>query len=117
MQTGPDLYITSKLTVEVVGGKDAVTSVKQITSVPGTYLRWGYKQVEEWKRLQSFGEGGFGTVYTEECISGQEKGSKRAVKEVKKAGRCDYKREIEAAMLFSHPDVRNSSIASTYAYR
>lgn len=49
-------------------------------------------------------------MYVEECVEGEDKGKRRAVKVVKKT-KGDFKREIEAAMLFSHSKV-NKLVAS-----
>lgn len=63
-----------------------------------------------WKRGKKLGEGGFGAVYREECIEGQEWGKLRAVKIIQKlssgnATVVDYSQELEAIARFSQPQV------------
>jgi hypothetical protein len=102
--TESDHYITSKLKVELVK-IDGHNVAKQTISVPRTWGSWNHERKEDWKRGdRRLGKGGGGSVYLEECIEGECKGGRRAVKVVKK-GHCDFKREIEAAMLFSHSKV------------
>lgn len=111
MQTESDHYIASKLEVELVGtGHNQV--IRQTISVPRTWTRsWKFERKEDWKRGKLLGEGGGGTVYLEECIEGESKDKQRAVKAVKRA-KCDFRREIEAAMIFSHEKVDKAIVCT-----
>jgi len=61
---------------------------------------------ERWVRERLLGTGGYGTVWLEKLITGNEEGTNRAVKVIRKP--VDYSREIEAIAKFSHPKVRES---------
>jgi hypothetical protein len=63
------------------------------------------KEEEQWKREQTLGSGTFGLVYLEKCVRGNGHGKVRAVKEIRKPENNDYYRELEAAALFSLPQV------------
>lgn len=70
---------------------------------------------EYWERRKHLGAGGFGSVWLEECVKGQQKGEMRAVKEIKRPQTLiDYNRELEALFKFSHARVRfpNNKIVS-----
>lgn len=56
---------------------------------------------ERWKRKRRLGQGGYGTVYLEQCFQGNNMGKLRAVKEIPKKGSGDYNRELEAIALLS----------------
>lgn len=56
---------------------------------------------EEWQRGGCLGEGGYGRVYLEECISGSNVGKIQAVKKLQKARNKDYHHELNAIALFS----------------
>lgn len=56
---------------------------------------------EEWQRGGCLGEGGYGRVYLEECISGSNVGKIQAVKKLQKARNRDYHHELNAIALFS----------------
>jgi len=104
MQTDSDHYIASRLDVELID-HDEGQITRQTIIVPRTTFTWASERKEDWVRLRDrdLGEGGGGCVFLERCVeSGLTK--ERAVKVVKRL-RIDHKREIEAAMLFSHPNV------------
>jgi hypothetical protein len=103
MQTESDHNLTSKLKVELlsIDGHDVA---RQTISMPRTWTSWSYERKEDWKRGARLGKGGGGEVYVEECVEGEAKGERRAVKVVKRI-KGNFKREIEAAMLFSHSKV------------
>lgn len=103
MHIESDQYIASKLTVELVqdGGR---TIARQTISEPRTWFSRAYNREEDWQRGRPLGKGSGGSVYLETCVKGISNKGLRAVKTVEK-GRIDYRREIEAAMLFSHPKV------------
>jgi hypothetical protein len=63
---------------------------------------------EEWQRGGFLGEGGYGRVYLEECISGSSAGKIRAVKKLVKARSKEYHHELNAIALFSLGKVRRS---------
>ena len=63
------------------------------------------RKEEKWSREKELGRGNYGNVWLERCIQGDDKGSLRAVKEVKKPESGEYYRELEAAVLFSHVKV------------
>ena len=67
---------------------------------------------EEWQRGGCLGEGGYGRVYLEECISGSNIGKIRAVKKLQKAKNKDYHQELNAIALFSLGKVRMLQLAS-----
>jgi len=100
MQTESD---HSKLKVELLA-IDGYEIARQTISVPGIWNIRTYERKEDWKRGVCLGEGSGGAVYVEECIEGEAKGEERAVKVVKKM-KGNFKREIEAAMLFSRSEV------------
>lgn len=60
-----------------------------------------------WRRsYKPLGSGGFGTVFSEECITGRDIGAIRAVKSIQKphsikTGSIDISRELKAMALFS----------------
>ncbi|KAJ5859895.1 hypothetical protein N7534_005172 [Penicillium rubens] len=67
-------------------------------------------RLEHWRRQRRVGNGGFGTVWLEECIKagrpgGTQDGTVRAVKQIDmdtRFGSIDYNRELEAIAKFSH---------------
>lgn len=105
MLTDSDHYIASQLKVELVNDADG-TIARQTIAEPRTSWTWGYERKEDWRRNDNdqIGEGGGGTVYLERCGEGKLM-KQRAVKVFKGIKACDYKREIEAAMVFSHAKV------------
>ena len=104
MQTDSDHYIASRLDVELIDHEDGQIT-RQTTVVPRTFFTRGSERKEDWVRLRDgdLGEGGGGCVFLEQCVEGGST-KKRAVKVVK-CLKIDHKKEIEAAMLFSHPKV------------
>ena len=102
MQTNPDHYIASKLDVELIVNKDR-TIARQTITVPRTSQTTQCSSREEdWIQTRLLGEGSGGLVYLYQCDEGVSV-KRRAVKAVKAPKGYDYKREIEAAMLFSLP--------------
>jgi serine/threonine protein kinase len=68
------------------------------------------KHQEKWERTRRIGNGGFGAVWLQTCISGRSHGKCRAVKEIQRqgAGSPSSKliRELEATGRFSQKRVR-----------
>lgn len=61
---------------------------------------------EFWQRQRHLGSGGFGSVWLEQCIKGQQEGSLRAVKEIQRPpNQVECNRELEAISKFSHARV------------
>lgn len=63
------------------------------------------RKKEKWRRESALGRGGFGIVWLERCIQGDNQGKVRAVKKVQKLESSDCYRELEAIALFSHQKV------------
>ena len=63
--------------------------------------RWRAAFSEEWRRGRCLGEGGYGQVFLEECISGETAGRVRAVKKLHRARNENYYHELNALALFS----------------
>lgn len=61
---------------------------------------------EYWRRTKHLGFGGFGSVWLEECVKGEQKGELRAVKQIQRPrNQFECNRELEALAKFSHPRV------------
>jgi serine/threonine protein kinase len=60
---------------------------------------------DQWRVRKKLGQGGFGSVYLEECTQGNQKGGVRAVKKIQKPQNRNYYRELEAVALFSYKQV------------
>ena len=73
--------------------------------------RWRAAVSEEWRRGRCLGEGGYGQVYLEECISGDTVGHVRAVKKLHRARNENYYHELNALALFSLGKVCHSDFA------
>lgn len=75
-----------------------------------------------WRRAwKPIGQGGFGAVFSEECIEGASKGSMRAVKSLQKPSTInsrsiDYGRELEAIARFSRPEYAQFFVQSSGWY-
>lgn len=68
------------------------------------------KKEVKWIQGEKLGQGGFGSVWLQKCVSGEDEGRHRAVKEIVKAGSAgrgeiDYYRELEAIAKFSNARV------------
>jgi serine/threonine protein kinase len=105
-----DLVRDSRLNTEFLDGQ-----IKHIYFTSSRSARQRRVKVEEiWSRQKELGNGTYGQVWLESCISGQRSGKVRAVKAIRKdktlSSNIDYKRELEATAKFSHDRVR-------YAYR
>ena len=92
-----DVALALQLHAELRSDQPEVTVVRRKTS----HSRWRSNTAEEWRRGKCLGEGGYGQVYLEECISGGTIGSVRAVKKLQKARSEDYHHELNALALFS----------------
>ncbi|OCL04087.1 kinase-like protein [Glonium stellatum] len=96
----PDVVKDWKLIVTVADGL-----TKQTVS-GSTRGRRRAQWEQQWKRKGFLGRGAYGSVWLEECISGDHDVPVRAVKQIYKAGPdskpIDYNRELEAIMKFSH---------------
>ncbi|KAI8725513.1 Protein kinase domain-containing protein [Fusarium sp. LHS14.1] len=75
------------------------------------------RKEERWRRQLILGQGGYGTVHLEKCITGNDN-RLRAVKElVKDTGLGnDWIRELEAVFKFSHPKYRHCFVRSEAWY-
>jgi hypothetical protein len=61
---------------------------------------------EFWQRQRLLGSGGFGSVWLEQCVKGEQQGSMRAVKEIQRPrNQFECNRELEAIAKFSHARV------------
>lgn len=99
----PDLVRISKLDTHFHSNPDYILHVKHVAESPAKQRK--VRKEERWKRERRLGRGGFGTVWSEKCIQGDNKGELRAVKEIPKHESYDYYRELEAVALFSHSKV------------
>ena len=73
---------------------------------------------QEWKRKECAGRGAYGSVWLEECVSGQRDVTLRAVKQMQKpnqdATQGFYFRELQAIMKFSNPRVCQFLLRNIY---
>lgn len=100
----PDLVKDSQLQAAFI----ADTTVHRFTSVDTTGRRIRYQ--EEWKIEKHLGQGSYGRVWKESCISDDSDPPRvRAVKMILKPQHpsrgFDYNRELEAIAKFSHAKV------------
>ena len=99
-----DLVRDSELTTRFGDG-----TVQHIYYVSNRNARQRRIRIEEtWRRERELGNGTFGRVWLETCVSGTKTGEVRAVKEVSKnaaSTAIDYGRELEAIAKFSHDRV------------
>ncbi|EOO03023.1 putative calcium calmodulin-dependent protein kinase type 1b protein [Phaeoacremonium minimum UCRPA7] len=96
-----DLVRDSQLNTRFVAG--AIQHVYYLSS--STTRRRRIRTEETWRRQRELGNGTFGRVWLEGCVSGSKQGQLRAVKEISKDGASttiDYGRELEAIAKFSH---------------
>ena len=99
-----DLVRDSQLNTRFVAG--AIQHVYYLSS--STTRRRRIRTEETWRRQRELGNGTFGRVWLEGCVSGSKQGQLRAVKEISKDGASttiDYGRELEAIAKFSHGNV------------
>ena len=99
----PDLVQISKLDTHFHSDPEYILHVKYVAGTTANQRK--VRKEEKWKREQKLGRGGFGTVWSEKCIQGGNKGELRAVKEIPKSDSYNYCRELEAVALFSHTNV------------
>ena len=92
-----DVALALQLQAEAVPDRPDVTVIHRTAATN----RWRSTAGEEWRRGRLLGEGGFGQVYLEECISGGNVGHVRAVKRLQKAKNENYYHELNALALFS----------------
>ncbi|KAJ5243640.1 hypothetical protein N7489_003736 [Penicillium chrysogenum] len=105
----PDLIRDSKLETYFLPDctVETVHRFQESDSASGQRL---VTRLEHWRRQRRVGNGGFGTVWLEECIKagrpgGTQDGTVRAVKQIDmdtRFGSIDYNRELEAIAKFSH---------------
>jgi len=114
-----DLVRDSKLDASIVSG--ATLHVYHLFSQ--TSRRRRVRTEDTWHRRRELGNGTYGRVWLEGCVSGSKIGQLRAVKEIPKekstSSHVDYARELEAMAKFSHDKVRSllslqSSMPTTY---
>ena len=108
----PDLIRDSKLETYFLPDctVETVHRFQESDSASGQRL---VTRLEHWRRQRRAGNGGFGTVWLEECIKagrpgGTQDGTVRAVKQIDmdtRFGSIDYNRELEAIAKFSHSRV------------
>jgi hypothetical protein len=105
--TLPEIVRDWKLDCVVDG--DYTTQTRYISD-PATG-QWREPVPERWQRKKRLGQGAFGVVWSETCISGPSAGKVRAVKEIPDISTSlisgSYLRELEAIVKFSHEQVRN----------
>ena len=92
-----DVALALELQAESHPDRPGVTIIR----TKGRHSRRKSSSDEEWRRGGSLGEGGYGQVYLEECISGGSVGKIQAVKKLQKARSKDYHHELNAIALFS----------------
>ncbi|CAP92761.1 Calcium/calmodulin-dependent protein kinase type [Penicillium chrysogenum] len=105
----PDLIRDSKLETYFLPDctVETVHRFQESDSASGQRL---VTRLEHWRRQRRVGNGGFGTVWLEECIKagrpgGTQDGTVRAVKQIDmdtRFGSIEYNRELEAIAKFSH---------------
>lgn len=103
MTSVPDLVRISKLETQFRSNPKCTQHTKYESRI-STNQRYVRKE-EKWTKVKRLGRGNFGIVWLEQCIQGDNKGEKRAVKQVQKLDTSDYYRELEAMALFSHSRV------------
>jgi hypothetical protein len=90
----------------------------------GNYSIQGAKEhrptwnIQEWQRKSLLGIGSFGKVWLQQCVSGEQRGQLRAVKEIEKGKYLiNHERELEAVFKFSQQKVSvlSSSVVRTEA--
>ena len=99
----PDLVQVSKLDTQFNLNPQYTQHVKYVSS--STTKQRRARKEEKWKRERKLGQGGFGTIWLEQCIQGDSKGEVRAVKKLLKLESSNCNRELEAIALFSHTKV------------
>jgi hypothetical protein len=99
----PDLVRVSKLDTHFYSNPEHVQHVCYISGDAPRQRK--VRKEERWRRERWLGRGGFGTVESQLCIQGDNKGKLRAVKKIQKLPSSDYYRELEAIALFSHTQV------------
>lgn len=103
MTSVPDLVRISRLETQFYSNPECIQHVKYESTI-STNQR-SVRKEEKWIKERRLGRGNFGIVWLEQCIQGDTKGEKRAVKQVQKLQASDYYRELEAIALFSHTRV------------
>ena len=98
-----DLVKLSKLDVEFHEDPQYTQHVTDV--VENKNIRKKVRKEERCKRKKRLGRAGFGTVWLEQCIVGNQEGELRAVKDFPKQGSGDYSREVEAIAIFSNQKV------------
>ncbi|VUC24930.1 unnamed protein product [Clonostachys rosea] len=101
-----DLVRDSKLETAFAPNGQVVRHVSYVTNP--RMRRRRVRKEEIWERQSELGSGAFGRVWLEKCLTGDDIGKLRAVKEITKLQRqsrsseIDYNRELEAIAKFSH---------------
>ncbi|KAL8746946.1 MAG: hypothetical protein Q9190_001108 [Brigantiaea leucoxantha] len=106
----PDLVQISKLDTHFHSDPEYILHIRHVAGTTASQRK--LRKEEKWKRERKLGRGGFGTVWSEKCIQGDNEGELRAVKEIPKSESYDYNRELEAVALFSHTNYEQCFVKS-----